>query len=297
MRHKRLPNYKNSLLLDIISEVLPAGALQWEVVATRYFELSGETEKRDADSIKRHFNDKLCNGGKKPTGESGTKNEVIFTAQRIKLNILQNQSIGNVGNDEADFEFGDEDANGDDDAEEDEDIYGDGIGLFGNQYQVAQSTVPAESQGATSLAVIPNGPSTQAAAQAATKRTAPVEVSTNKTKSMKQSPRQTAGGHINSLSNTIQDVAQSSNNIMMLQFMMQMQQQMQQQQQQQQQQQNNMMMMIMMGMRNPNTFTMPHVPSPVQTSSSSASFSSPEANTSSSSVPPTELPHQWQETK
>jgi hypothetical protein len=293
MRHKRLPNYKNCLLLDIISEILPAGAMQWEVVATRYFELSGETEKRDADSIKRHFNDKLCNGGKKPTGESGNKNELIFTAQRIKLNILQNQSIGNVGHDEADFEFGDEDANGDDDVDEDEDIDGDGIGLFGSQFQVAQSTAPAESRGATSLAVIPNGPSTQTVAQAATKRTAPPEVSTNKTKSMKQSPRQTAGRHIDSLSNTIQDVAQSTNNVMMLQFMMQMQQQMQQQQQQQ----NNMMMMMMMGMRNPNSFTMPHVPSPVQTSSSSGSFSSPEANTSSSSVPPTDLLHQWQQTK
>ena len=268
MTRTRLPNYKNTILLDIIAEVLPAGAQQWETVASRYFDMSGEAAPRDADMIKRHFNDKLCNGGKKPTGEAGSKTDLILRAQRIKLCIYQRQSIGSAGNgignsfDGEDdigegFEEDDldeEDANDNNGADEDQ--------LFGTQYQATQAQV-ATSQGGTAFAVIPNGPQAPPQQAAGSKRTSTQELPHNKTKSMKTgSGRQAAAGQINALNNTLQGAVESGNNAMLIQFMLQM---------QQQQSQQNMMMMMFLGMGRNQT---PQSPFPPMQNSSSP-FASP----------------------
>ena len=226
-----------------------------DAVAMQYFEESQETEKRDADTIKRHFNDRLCNGMKKPTGKSGdTKTDLILRAQRVKLAILRNQAVGNVGcgaggnsfaakrEDEQDEDVDDEDVD-DDQAS----INADGSDLFGNEFQPNQLQADAAASGATSLGIIPNGPS--APHEPIGNKRPNSESSIQKTKSMKQSPRQGAGSQFAALGNTLQSVAASSTSAMMVQMMMQQQQQMQQQMQQQNQQNMQMMMMMATMMR------------------------------------------------
>ncbi len=231
MTRTRLPNYQNTILLDIIGEILPAGALQWETVATRYFEMSGEAVPREADTIKRHFNDKLCNGGKKPTGLCGSKTDLILRAQRIKLNIYQQQSIGSAGNAGIGNSFasdGDPDGEGFDDEDLDEDeaienAAADEDQLFGAQFQATNAQVAAATHGGTAFAVIPNGPLQAPSQVAGLKRSSQQELLQNKTKNMKTGAgRQAAAGQINALNNTPQGAVESGNNAMLLQFMMQM---------------------------------------------------------------------------
>ena len=282
MGPKRNPNYNNELLLTIIKEVLPAGQNKWEEVATRYHEASMENERRDSESIKRHFNDKLCNGGKKPTGKSGDeKTDLILRAQRIKRAILEHQAVGILGGgvghsfaDDDDENEQDEDDYEDEDQDQDEDNEVDELessALFGNEFQPTALQTAVSNSGSTSSALIPNGPPAVLNGQGATtsngtpavtnsqgggtKRIAVPGASGNKTKSMKQSARQTAGGHIASLTGALSSVAESNSNAMMMQMMMQM-------MSQSQQQSNQMMMMIMsqnhMGQqRGGNTFSSP----------------------------------------
>ena len=253
MGPKRIhPNYRNDVLLTIIAEVLPVGAQMWEDVASQYQIAAGENEKRDADVIKRHFNDKLCNGNKKPTGNSGdARYDLILQAQRIKLKILQNQAVGNVGSaarntsaDEDSFGFDNENDEDPEDNDEEELLVEGNNDLYGNEFRPTQVQAEAALQGGTSFGIVPNGPPV---ATNAPKRQMHEAIVNNKTKSMKQSPRQTAGNHIAALGTTLQTVAESSTSAMMFQMMMQQQQQMQQQMQQQGQQ-NMQMMMMMMGM-------------------------------------------------
>lgn len=253
------PNYKNEVLLAVISEVLPAGAQMWEDVASQYQIATGEIEKRDADVIKRHFNDKLCNGNKKPTGNSGdARNDLILRAQRIKLQILQNQAIGNVGsgvrNDEDGFGFDNDDEDADDN--EEEDFLTEVNDFYGNEFQATQAQADAAIQGGTTFGIVPNGP--PVGPSAPKRQQVPDASAGNKTKSMKQSPRQTAGGQIAALGNTLQTVAESSYSAMMMQMMMQQNQQMQQQMQQQSQQSMQMMMMMMGMMRSNSPILPPH---------------------------------------
>ena len=293
MTRTRLPNYQNTVLLDIIGEVMPAGALQWETVAARYFEISGEAAPRDADAIKRHFNDKLCNGGKKPTGQGGSKTDLILRAQRIKLSIYQRQAIGSAGNgigisfDGEDADLGEDDDDDDDlDEEALEDAAANGDQLFEPQFQATPAQGAAASQGSTTFAVIPNEPQIPRPQQAAGhKRSSPQELLQSKTKNMQSGAgRQAAAGQINALNNTLQDAVESGKNSMLLQFMMQMQQNMQQQQMQLQQSQQNMMMMLFMGMGRNQTSNTPFS-SPMQNFASPVvqnAWPSSDASTSSS---------------
>jgi chemotaxis protein histidine kinase CheA len=82
------------------------------MVAERYQEASGETLLRDGPDLRRHFIQKLCNRGIKPTGNSGEKNGATKRAQEIYESILVKESVANFGanddDDEDDFEEGDE---------------------------------------------------------------------------------------------------------------------------------------------------------------------------------------------
>jgi hypothetical protein len=66
------PNYKAKILLSCVQSVLPAGHEEWKLVAESYRGAAQEAEVRDPSDLKRHFHSKLCNGGKKPTGKSGS---------------------------------------------------------------------------------------------------------------------------------------------------------------------------------------------------------------------------------
>ena len=83
------PNYQNNILIRIISNVKPNGALLWQLVADMYHKESGETEPRNPDNLKKHWNINLCNKGCKPTGRSGTINDRILHCIRIQGEILK----------------------------------------------------------------------------------------------------------------------------------------------------------------------------------------------------------------
>ncbi len=55
LRKKRLVNYKNNLLIDIIEEILPNGELGWEAIAIAYQERSNEEAKQDTTNIEKHW--------------------------------------------------------------------------------------------------------------------------------------------------------------------------------------------------------------------------------------------------
>ena len=51
-RETGVKNYKKPLLLDIIKEVLPAGAEAWKLVAQLYWQRSQEPTLRDYNDVK-----------------------------------------------------------------------------------------------------------------------------------------------------------------------------------------------------------------------------------------------------
>lgn len=55
-RGLEFPNFKNDLLINFFEAILPDGAMEWQLVATIYKEISGGAELRDCRDIKRHFN-------------------------------------------------------------------------------------------------------------------------------------------------------------------------------------------------------------------------------------------------
>jgi hypothetical protein len=69
-RGRGVPNYKKDVLMNIIADILPTGALAWQRVAERYRISSSENIDRDPADIKIFFIQKLCNNNKKPTGEA-----------------------------------------------------------------------------------------------------------------------------------------------------------------------------------------------------------------------------------
>lgn len=66
-RVKGKVNYKKEVLLQVVREVLPSGALGWEEVSRIYQERSSEGERRNGEDVKRHWQEKCCNRFMKPT--------------------------------------------------------------------------------------------------------------------------------------------------------------------------------------------------------------------------------------
>ena len=59
-----VPNYKKDVLMNIIADILPTGALAWQRVDERYRISSSENIDRDPADIKRFFIQKLRNNNK-----------------------------------------------------------------------------------------------------------------------------------------------------------------------------------------------------------------------------------------
>ena len=68
---------------------------------------------------RRHWSEKQCNKGFKPTGKSGDQNDSILRCQRIQLKILKKAGAGNEGLDADDSSDEDNDR---DSANDDEDV-------------------------------------------------------------------------------------------------------------------------------------------------------------------------------
>ena len=66
---KGAKNYKNDLLIPIVTEILPNGEFGWAAVALAYQEQAQEKDPRNTDDLKRQWIKNLCQNMKKPTGK------------------------------------------------------------------------------------------------------------------------------------------------------------------------------------------------------------------------------------
>jgi hypothetical protein len=90
--------YKNDMLINIISEILPNGEYGWHAVSFAYHEQSKEDQPRNTDDLKRHWIKTLCNGMKKPTGgKPGGGNDRIHRCISIEKRILDKTHSGMLG--------------------------------------------------------------------------------------------------------------------------------------------------------------------------------------------------------
>ena len=119
-------NYRNEILINIVSNILPNGEYAWQAVATAYQAESGERDLRDTTDLKKHWHKVLCNGGKKPTGKPGAITERTFRCIAIERQILDRTSSGMMGasslEDDANIDISSTEASGDgrDDDKEDD---------------------------------------------------------------------------------------------------------------------------------------------------------------------------------
>jgi hypothetical protein len=90
-------NYKNDILINIISEILPNGEYGWQAVSFAYHEKSKEKDPHHTDNQKRHWIKTLCNGMKKPMGKPGGPNDQIHQCISIEKRILDKTHSGMLG--------------------------------------------------------------------------------------------------------------------------------------------------------------------------------------------------------
>jgi hypothetical protein len=80
-------NYRNKLLINIVADVLPNGEYGWQTVALAYQEQSKEEILRDSADMKTHWIKVLCNGTKKPMGQTGEAGDWIHRCMAIEKKI------------------------------------------------------------------------------------------------------------------------------------------------------------------------------------------------------------------
>ncbi len=123
-RGKGKANYKVGLLIEVVEEKLPQGALGWQEVAALYHFRSQETVVRDHEDIKHYWAEKLCNQFKKPTGDPGDLvRDQILCCQRIHARILRKSAsvvMGAASDEELSEDAEDEDDEGGEEEEEEE---------------------------------------------------------------------------------------------------------------------------------------------------------------------------------
>ena len=76
-RAKGAINYQPDLLIDIVEELLPNGALGWQKVCQVYYDCSCEVNLRDFNQVRKNWanSPSFCNSNKKPTGRKGEKGD------------------------------------------------------------------------------------------------------------------------------------------------------------------------------------------------------------------------------
>ncbi len=116
-------NYRNDILMQVIAELRPCGALAWSNVAAIYHQRSNEAFVRDGDDVKRHWIEKLCNKMKKPTGNTGASiRDRIYRAQLIQREILLQNDARLVTGENEEEDDGDSEDDDDSDGEGEDDV-------------------------------------------------------------------------------------------------------------------------------------------------------------------------------
>jgi len=103
-RAKGVKNYKNDILIPIITEILPNGEYGWSAVALAYQEQAREDEPRNTDDLKRHWVKNLCQNMKKPTGRPGENSDRTHRCIAIERKIMEKTHAGMMGIEESEDE-------------------------------------------------------------------------------------------------------------------------------------------------------------------------------------------------
>jgi hypothetical protein len=90
-------NYKNEVLIKLISKILPNGEYGWQAVAMAYQEKTKEEALRDCSDIKKHWIKNLCNNMEKPTGKTGEDGDWINRCMAIEKKIMMKTHLGFAG--------------------------------------------------------------------------------------------------------------------------------------------------------------------------------------------------------
>ncbi|KAL7482784.1 LOW QUALITY PROTEIN: hypothetical protein ACHAW6_008448 [Cyclotella cf. meneghiniana] len=77
-------NYKKGVLLEVVKEVLPTRAYEWNKLLTC---IKRDPELHNKDDIKCHWVEKLCNKFKKPSGSAGGAHDFVLVCQRVQAKI------------------------------------------------------------------------------------------------------------------------------------------------------------------------------------------------------------------
>ena len=112
-RAKGVKNYKNDILIPIITEILPNGEYGWSAVALAYQEQVREDNPHNTDDPRRHWVKNLCQNMKKPTGKPGENNDRTHRCIAIERKIMEKIHAGMMGIEESEDEDNVSDAVGD----------------------------------------------------------------------------------------------------------------------------------------------------------------------------------------
>jgi hypothetical protein len=81
--------YNNKAVLAAVRLIKPRGSIGWNRVANEYKERSKEVKVCDPSALKRHFMEKLCGKGKKPTGRSAPHPLLAEAQEVLKLIFIE----------------------------------------------------------------------------------------------------------------------------------------------------------------------------------------------------------------
>jgi hypothetical protein len=112
-RAKGTKNYKNDLLIPIITEILPNGEYGWSAVALAYQEQAREDDPHNTDDLRRHWVKNLCQNMKKLTGWPGENSDRTHRCIATECKIMEKTHAGMMGIEESEDEDHVSDAVGD----------------------------------------------------------------------------------------------------------------------------------------------------------------------------------------
>ncbi len=90
-------NYKNKVLIKLISKIFPNGEYGWQAVAMAYQEKTYVEALHDSLDVKKHWIKNLCNNMKKPTSKTGEDGNWINRCMAIEKKIMKKNSFGVAG--------------------------------------------------------------------------------------------------------------------------------------------------------------------------------------------------------